>query len=313
MESTESLAVEEFIAAKQIGARIRRLRLKRSMGLVELGRHTGLSASFLSQLETGRVVPTLRNLTRISMVFSKDLSYFFEPEPRSLFQVHRSKDRIRLPQDSADVPAYYFESLGYQVPDRQLDPYWAEFPVIKRNIEAKPHSHPGYEFLFVTEGAIEMKHGDSTEVLGAGDSVYFDASTSHSYRAAGKETARAIIVTSVLMLQTQQAAEKSARKALSNGEAAIPANGKPANPLPVTIVSGDAAPAPSNGNGNGAAITTNGNGAAATTSGNGHMRESPRRTEPAVSVSGPDAASRYGSSPNGAFRASAPARRRKEL
>ncbi len=34
------------------------------MGLVELGRHTGLSASFLSQLETGRVVPTLRNLAR---------------------------------------------------------------------------------------------------------------------------------------------------------------------------------------------------------------------------------------------------------
>ena len=40
------------------------------MGLVELGRHTGLSASFLSQLETGRVVPTLRNLARVAMVFT---------------------------------------------------------------------------------------------------------------------------------------------------------------------------------------------------------------------------------------------------
>ena len=68
---------ERFIAEKKIGERIRRLRLKKSMGLVELGKHTGLSASFLSQLETGRVVPTLRNLARIAMVFSKDLSYFF--------------------------------------------------------------------------------------------------------------------------------------------------------------------------------------------------------------------------------------------
>ena len=33
---------ERFIAEKQIGERIRRLRLKKSMGLVELGKHTGL-------------------------------------------------------------------------------------------------------------------------------------------------------------------------------------------------------------------------------------------------------------------------------
>ena len=63
-------AAEAFITEKRIGERIKRLRLKRSMGLVELGKHTGLSASFLSQLETGRVVPTLRNLALIAMVFN---------------------------------------------------------------------------------------------------------------------------------------------------------------------------------------------------------------------------------------------------
>src|SRR5260370_40456342 len=52
-------AAESFIAEKRIGERIKHLRLKKSMGLVELGRHTGLSASFLSQLETGRLVPQL--------------------------------------------------------------------------------------------------------------------------------------------------------------------------------------------------------------------------------------------------------------
>ena len=97
-------AAETFIAEKRIGERIKYLRLKKSMGLVELGRHTGLSASFLSQLETGRVVPTLRNLARIAMVFSKDLSYFFDPEPQTLFRVHRRKERVRLPQTGADDP-----------------------------------------------------------------------------------------------------------------------------------------------------------------------------------------------------------------
>src|ERR1700748_405605 len=115
-------AAESFIAEKRIGERIKHLRLKKSMGLVELGRHTGLSASFLSQLETGRVVPTLRNLARIAMVFSKDLSYFFEPEPRTLFRLHRRDERVRLPQTGVDDPSYFFESLGYHVPDRQLDP-----------------------------------------------------------------------------------------------------------------------------------------------------------------------------------------------
>src|SRR5450756_292734 len=117
----DSQAAEEFISEKRIGERIKHLRLKKSMGLVELGRHTGLSASFLSQLETGRVVPTLRNLARIAMVFSKDLSYFFETEPQSLFRVHRRKERVRLPQTGVEDPTYFLESLGYLVPDRQLD------------------------------------------------------------------------------------------------------------------------------------------------------------------------------------------------
>src|ERR1700716_3362924 len=126
-------AAESFIAEKRIGERIKHLRLKKSMGLVELGRHTGLSASFLSQLETGRVVPTLRNLARIAMVFSKDLNYFFETEPHTLFRVHRKKERVRLPQTGVDDPTYYFESLGYMAPDRQLDPYFAEFVPLKKN------------------------------------------------------------------------------------------------------------------------------------------------------------------------------------
>jgi len=70
--AVDAETTSQVIAEKHIGDRIRRLRLKKSMGLVELGQRTGLSASFLSQLETGRVVPTLRNLARIAMVFSKD-------------------------------------------------------------------------------------------------------------------------------------------------------------------------------------------------------------------------------------------------
>src|SRR6185437_6515130 len=137
MEKTTSPAIpaqqidpetaESFIGEKKIGERIKRLRLKKSMGLVELGKHTGLSASFLSQLETGRVVPTLRNLARIAMVFSRDLSYFFEPERPELFRIQRAAERQRLPQTGAADPDYFFESLGQVPTEQMIAPYVAEF------------------------------------------------------------------------------------------------------------------------------------------------------------------------------------------
>ena len=185
---------EQFIAEKHLGERIRRLRLKKSMGLVELGRHTGLSASFLSQLETGRVVPTLRNLARIAMVFSKDLSYFFESEPIAMFRVHRKKDRVRMPQTGVEPPAYTFESLGYMVPDRHMDPYYAEFLPLPPQVEPRAHVHAGFEFLYVLTGQLGLLHGGQETMLEPGDAVYFDSSTAHSYRCVGGKPSEAIIV-----------------------------------------------------------------------------------------------------------------------
>ncbi len=225
-------AAESFIAEKRIGERIKYLRLKKSMGLVDLGRHTGLSASFLSQLETGRVVPTLRNLARIAMVFSKDLSYFFEPEPETLFRVHRSKQRVRLPQTGVADPSYYFESLGYLVPDRLLDPYFAEFLPNKRDREPRAHQHLGCEFLYLLTGQLDVQHGEVTHHLDAGDTCYFDASTVHSYVCTGDSPATALIVTLQQPLTPQ----------ISNRSSAfLPSRAKPVGPNAVPARNGPAA------------------------------------------------------------------------
>jgi transcriptional regulator with XRE-family HTH domain len=224
-------AAESVIAEKRIGERIKHLRLKKSMGLVELGRHTGLSASFLSQLETGRVVPTLRNLARIAMVFSRDLSYFFEPEPQTLFRVHRGKDRLRLPQSGVDDPSYFFESLGYLVPDRQLDPYFAEFLPAAAGREAKAHQHFGCEFLYMLSGTLRVRHGGAVHQVEPGDAIYFDASTTHSYECAGETPATALIVTLqqpvALPGNGLRPAGNQLRSARPAGSAALPAAAKP--------------------------------------------------------------------------------------
>ncbi len=229
-------AAESFIAEKRIGERIKYLRLKKSMGLVELGRHTGLSASFLSQLETGRVVPTLRNLARIAMVFSKDLSYFFDPEPQTLFRVHRRGDRVRLPQTGADDPAYFFESLGYLVPDRQLDPYFAEFLPGKGGA-ARAHQHVGCEFLYLLSGKLDVRHGETTHHVEAGDAVYFDANTIHSYVCGGDSPATAVIVTLQHPLLMQMGSGQKS-SSLPNGRV----RGVPDAMLPLTMAKKTAAP-----------------------------------------------------------------------
>jgi transcriptional regulator with XRE-family HTH domain len=218
---------EAFISEKRIGERIKHLRLKKSMGLVELGRHTGLSASFLSQLETGRVVPTLRNLARIAMVFSKDLNYFFEPEPQTLFRVHRRDERVRLPQTGADDPSYFFESLGYLVPDRQLDPYFAEFLPMKEGRVARAHQHAGCEFLYLLSGKLDVRHGVSMHHVEAGDSIYFDANTVHSYSCISEKPAMAVIVT------LQHPLVQGGRSAMSNGR--LRSMPDPLSPSPQTV------------------------------------------------------------------------------
>ena len=48
-----------------IGAKIRALRLKKKIGLVDLGKHTGLSPALLSKLERDQVMPTLPTICSV--------------------------------------------------------------------------------------------------------------------------------------------------------------------------------------------------------------------------------------------------------
>lgn len=121
----ESETIAEGLKKYGIGAKLQRLRFRKSMGLVELSRHTGLSPALLPKLERGVMHPTLPTLLRIALVFSVGLDYFFIPEPKPVLEIVRKLERLRFP-DSADV-AYYFESLDFPVPQRILNSYFAEF------------------------------------------------------------------------------------------------------------------------------------------------------------------------------------------
>ena len=179
-----------------IGEKLRTLRLRKSMGLVELSKHTGLSAALLSKLERGKLFPTLPTLLRIAMVYSVGLEYFFTDErKRRVVSVVRKEDRVRFPErpGAQEVP-YYFECLDYKATERKMNAFVAEFQEVPAE-KAKPHQHPGVELLYLMKGSLTVKIGSEEFELEPEDAIYFDAAVLHSYRRRGAKPCSAVIVT----------------------------------------------------------------------------------------------------------------------
>src|SRR3954453_20952011 len=188
--------IRRIISNYDIGAKLRHLRLRKKIALVDLGKHTGLSASMLSQLENGKLIPTLPTLARIATVFDVGLEFFFgEKRQKKNFSVIRAPERIRFPETPENPqPSYYFEVLAYGTTDKMISAYLADFPVTPA-AGVREHQHEGSEFVHVLSGTLAINYQSNEHILEAGDSVYFDSSEPHSYLGKSQEAARAIIVT----------------------------------------------------------------------------------------------------------------------
>lgn len=191
-----SATLRNGLDAYGIGTRLRGLRKDKNMGLVELGEHTGLSAAMLSKIERGKLYPTLPTLLRLALVFGVGLDYFFMgARDKPLVGIVRKRERVKFP-DTPGVkePAYFFESLDFAATERRLNAFLAEFlPTPPERL--RRHQHPGGEFLYVLRGTLVVHVGEDEHMLDADDSMYFDCSVPHGYRARGSATCRAVVVT----------------------------------------------------------------------------------------------------------------------
>jgi transcriptional regulator with XRE-family HTH domain len=188
--------IRRVLSSYEIGTKLRALRLKKKIALVDLGKHTGLSASMLSQLENGKLVPTLPTLARIAMVFDVGLDHFFgDRRRRKLFSIVRSTERMKFPdRPGSPKPDFWFECLAFSAQDKSLHAYLAEFP--KRGDEdVQEHYHEGAEFLHILDGQLQIYYLGEDHLLNPGDSVYFDSSAPHSYRGLAKAATHAIVIT----------------------------------------------------------------------------------------------------------------------
>ena len=190
----ESETITQGLKRYSIGEKLRRLRLRKSMGLSELGKHTGLSPSLLSKLERDLMHPTLPTLLRIALVFSVGLEYFFNPEPKPVLEVVRKRERLRFPEaPDRRHPAYHFESLDFLAENRKLNAYYAEFEA-PTGSHARRHQHTGVEFLYVISGKLAIEIGENRPELAEGDAIYFESAIPHGYRKVGTRRTTALVV-----------------------------------------------------------------------------------------------------------------------
>src|SRR4051794_27636941 len=103
-----STTLQEGLTEYAIGDKVRALRLKKKMGLVELGRHADLSPALLSKIERGRIFPTLPTLLRIALVFGVGLDYFFAgARQKPMLAIARKSARLALPDRAGAAEIAY--------------------------------------------------------------------------------------------------------------------------------------------------------------------------------------------------------------
>jgi len=189
--------VQEEVKELNLGQKIKTLRQRRGMSLQQMADQTNLSKPLLSQIESEVVAPPVATLLKISKALNVNIGYFFqaeESEKRAVIVRKNERKQVfrRIHEDASKV-GYYYEALAYPKVDKHMEPFQVQFEVKKKE-DLLFFTHKGEEFVFVLEGQLEFNYENETFLLEAGDSLYFDSSLPHAFRAMGRKNALAIDV-----------------------------------------------------------------------------------------------------------------------
>ena len=171
-----------------LGANIRRARKGGGVSLKELALGTGLSTSFLSQLERGKVNVSVDNLRKVADFLGMAMVSLFEVETgRRLGLVTRRGQGMALEVEGSTARS---ESLIRQGRANIQATLYTNPPGQGR---MSPASHNGEEFVHVIKGRVVYSLNDQTYRLEEGDSMYYRSEALHSWYNPGEEESVIII------------------------------------------------------------------------------------------------------------------------
>jgi len=183
----------------RLGAALRTIRRERSWTLAELSRRTGLSISTLSKVERDHVSLTYEKLLQLTEGAGIDIGALFAPDPASNGSEPSARRSINRRGDGQHVatPIYDYWYLSADVLRKKFVPMLGTPRA--RTIEefGELVTHAGEEFVFVLEGAIEVRTAHYAPfVLRSGESAYLDSTMGHAYLKHGSGRCRVLAICS---------------------------------------------------------------------------------------------------------------------
>lgn len=150
------------------------------MTLVNLAEKTGLSLSFISQVERGLTNPSINSLRKIALSLGIPLSSFFEEGSSTNGPVVRKGERGVLVNTDSRL-TYQLLSLD---PNRRIEFLLTRLEVGGTSTET-PMAHKGEEAALLLQGECRIELGDEFFDLKEGDSIYITENTPHRFTNTG--------------------------------------------------------------------------------------------------------------------------------
>jgi len=178
-------------AEVDVGERLRGLRRSRRATLRTVAERSGLSESFLSQVERGRSSASIESLRRVADALGVSMADLFEPGGLPGPRVLRRDER----------PALSFGVLGKKLlltprPLHHLEVFAGELEV-GGSTGTEPYAHGDSEELFVVlSGTVQLELAGELFDLEPGDSIDYRSSTPHRISNTGQDLAEVMWIIS---------------------------------------------------------------------------------------------------------------------
>lgn len=185
-----------------IGEELRRVRLSRKLSLRNVASAVGVSASLLSQVETGKTQPSVSTLYALVNFLGVSLDGLMngvlEPSEESADSrgggdgaagiVQRRSDNLLIEMENGVV----WERLADGARD-DADPLMVTYePGSSSSVEGKMMRHDAVEYGVIIEGTLTLRIENEVYEIYPGDSFCFDANRLHMYENNSAKTARGI-------------------------------------------------------------------------------------------------------------------------
>lgn len=180
---------------KQVSERIRQIRTEKGWTLRSLAEKSGVSASALSQIESGQVSPSVATLEKICAALDLPITLLFDdpangPDPQIMQAGHRRK--VYSATSHATI-----EPLARGLPDKKMQPILLTLDPGGVVGESPYSATEGEEFAIVMQGTVFFEQNGKTYELQEKDAVYFDPHQPHNWKNQGREPSVVLFVVAV--------------------------------------------------------------------------------------------------------------------